>query len=64
MSMTKSREWICNIVHIPLYNQFTDFIIEKQRLREKKVIKNKDLGIETKFEFVKIKKIELYLSLN
>ena len=49
-----SREWLCNVIHTLLDKQFTDFIIEKQRLREKKVITNKNLGIEAKPEFIKI----------
>ena len=49
-----SREWLCNVIHTLLDTEFTDFIIEKQRLREKKVITNKNLGIEAKPEFVQI----------
>ena len=49
-----SREWLCNAIHTLLDKQFTDFIIEKQRLREMKVITYKNLGIEAKPEFIKI----------
>ena len=49
-----NREWFVNLVNTLLEEEFKEFINDKWRARELKVIKNKNLGITAKNEFVEI----------
>ena len=49
-----NREWFVNFVNTLLEEDFREFINDKWRSRERKVINNKNLGITAKEEFIEI----------
>ena len=49
-----NREWFVNLVNTLLEEDFREFINDKWRSRERKVINNKNLGITAKEKFIEI----------
>ena len=49
-----NREWFLNLVNTLLEDDFKDFINDKWRAREQKVIKSKNLGVTVQNEFIEI----------
>ena len=49
-----NREWFVNLVNTLLEDDFKNFINDKWRAREQKVIKSKNLGVTVQNEFIEI----------
>ena len=53
-SKEPNREWLCNLLNTLIPEDFKDFITEKTEIRKQELIKNQNLVINAKPEFIDI----------